>query len=65
MGGNQHGNPQVRAGKLCYLCMERPPTRIDEVGGRICDDCHKRGQRIRAKYVVADGYRLSKRGQLN
>lgn len=36
MGNNQHGNPQVRAGKLRYNCLKRAPTHTDEFGGRAC-----------------------------
>lgn len=57
MGNNQHGNAEVRAGKLCYTCVARPPTHRDEFGGAACDECEKVLRDKRLAYVQADGYR--------
>ena len=56
MGSNGTIKQRVARGELCYLCEERQPVLIDEVGGHACKECHTGIQNMRLLYALVGGH---------
>jgi hypothetical protein len=57
-GSNRHTKQQVQAGLLCYVCVKATPTRVDDIGGGICEPCFTHMQTQIAESLLKNGYRI-------
>lgn len=55
-GSNVAIKQLVRAGKLCYICEEKPPVLVDEFGGKCCRECRQAFLAAMKVFEMQGGY---------
>jgi hypothetical protein len=55
-GSNASLKQLVKAGKLCYICEQKPPALVDEVGGKVCRECRQAFLDAMKAFEMQGGY---------
>jgi hypothetical protein len=55
-GSNAAIKQLVKAGRLCYICEEKPPALVDEFGGKVCRECRSDYLNVLKALEVTEGY---------
>jgi hypothetical protein len=60
MSGNLYIKQRIAAGLLCYICEKARPTRRDDVGGNVCQECYTHMKTTKRAIALKGGYHTKK-----